>query len=134
MLQRLQSAAASLVGKSAGQSEHEAAVELLVLVMFSDHRVSLSEQDTLAGFDHAHPWDSDTFSFQAYLGTATARVRAAMDDEGRVAALLDDIASRLHDRDLRDELLAACQVIAEADGAVDASEHRLLGQVRDRLG
>ncbi len=73
--------------------EHEAAVELLLLVMLADHHISDNEVDAIRSISADSGWDSATFSFDQYLGVAASKVRAAI-AEHAVDALLDDIDGR----------------------------------------
>ena len=49
--------------------EHEAAVELLLLVMTSDHHISEAEIDEIRHISEDSGWETDTFSFDQYLGS-----------------------------------------------------------------
>ncbi|HEY4610506.1 MAG TPA: hypothetical protein VIH06_14920, partial [Ilumatobacteraceae bacterium] len=74
--------------------EHEAVIELLLLVMVADRRVSDDEIDEIRSISEDSGWESSTFSFDQYLGKAMAKVRSAV-AAGRTDALLDDIDGRI---------------------------------------
>ncbi len=112
--------------------EHEAAVELLLLVMVADQHISSDEIEAIRGVSEDSGWENETFSFDQYVGVAMAKVRKAA-TEGKVEELLDDIDSRVTSSVLRHSLFSAARDIAGADHEVDAAEASLLGQVAARF-
>lgn len=113
--------------------EHEAAIELLLLVMMVDHHFSDAEIEEIRLISEDSGWESQTFSFDQYLGSAMAKVRSAMSDD-TVDALLDDIDDRVASSVLRAELFSAARDVAGADHMIDPSEETLLGQIAARFG
>jgi uncharacterized tellurite resistance protein B-like protein len=112
--------------------EHEAAVELLLLVMLSDHHVSDEELEEIRNISDDSGWETDTFSFDQYLGTAMAKVRSAMEDH-KVEALLDDIDARVSNHLLRAALFSAARDVAGVDHTIVPEEASLLGQIAARF-
>ncbi len=112
--------------------EHEAAVELLLLVMIVDHHIDSDELDEIRTISEDQGFETDTFSFDQYLGEAMAKVRAAVADDV-VEALLDDIDHRITSSVLRHSLFSAARDVAGVDDAIDAIEESLLGQVAARF-
>ncbi len=112
--------------------EHEAAVELLLLVMIVDHHIDSDELDEIRTISQDQGFETDTFSFDQYLGEAMAKVRAAVADDA-VEALLDDIDHRITSSVLRHSLFSAARDVAGVDDAIDAIEESLLGQVAARF-
>lgn len=113
--------------------EHEAAVELLLLVMTSDHHISDAEIDEIRHISDDSGWESETFSFDQYLGQAMAKVRQAQANHA-VEELLDDIDARVANHLLRAALFSAARDVAGADHDIDAEEQGLLGQIAARFG
>ena len=114
-------------------SEHEAVVELLLLVMVADRHITGEELDEIRTISEDSGWESDTFSVDQYLGPAMAKVRAALSDH-TVGALLDDIDQRVARSVLRAELFSAARDVAGVDHQVDDAEQSLLAQVAARFG
>ncbi|MDO8363789.1 MAG: TerB family tellurite resistance protein [Actinomycetota bacterium] len=112
--------------------EHEAAIELLLLVMMSDRHISDEEIDEIRQISADSGWETETFSFDQYLGQAMAKVRAAMIGHG-VEKLLDDIDSRVASSVLRSALFSAARDVAGADHELDDDEEQLLGQIAARF-
>ena len=112
--------------------EHEAAIELLLLVMMSDRHISSDEVDEIRSISDDSGWETDTFSFDQYIGQASAKVRAAL-IEHTVEALLDDIDGRVASTVLRAALFSAARDVASADRQVDADEESMLGRIAARF-
>ena len=112
--------------------EHEAAIELLLLVMMSDRHISSDEVDEIRSISDDSGWETDTFSFDQYIGQASAKVRSALIDH-TVEALLDDIDGRVASTVLRAALFSAARDVAGAGRQVDADEEQILGQIAARF-
>jgi uncharacterized tellurite resistance protein B-like protein len=112
--------------------EHEAAVELLLLVMIADHHIDSDEIDEIRTISDDQGFESDTFSFDQYLGQAMAKVRSAVADDD-VESLLDDIDHRISSSILRHSLFSAARDVAGVDHSIAPREESLLAQVADRF-
>jgi uncharacterized tellurite resistance protein B-like protein len=108
--------------------EHEAALELLILVMVADGHISTAEIDAIRQVTEDSGWENETFSFDQYVGVATAKVRDAR-TAGTTQLLLEDIDRRVTSTVLRQSLFSAARDIAGVDHVVDDAEASLLGQV-----
>jgi uncharacterized tellurite resistance protein B-like protein len=108
--------------------EHAAAVELLLVVMIADGHISTDEIEAIREVSEDAGWENETFSFDQYVGTATAKVRAAH-AAGTTQALLEDIDGRITSMVLRHSLFSAARDIAGVDHDVDDAEASILGQV-----
>ena len=115
------------------EREHEAAIELLLLTMVADRHISMDELDTIRQISEDAGFESDTFSFDQYLGEAMAKVRAAVAD-GTETDLLDDIDGRIASSVLRSSLFAAVRDVAGVDAEVSPQEESILAQVAVRFG
>lgn len=113
--------------------EHEAAIELLLLVMMADLHISDAELAEIRNISEDSGWETDTFSFDQYVGRATATVRDAIEDDG-VEALLDSIDERVTSTVLRAALFSAARDVAGADHELDDAEQGLLAQIAARFG
>jgi uncharacterized tellurite resistance protein B-like protein len=112
--------------------EHEAAIELLLLVMVADRHISEDEMDTIRTISDDSGFETDTFSFDQALGPAMAKVRAAV-AAGQQDALLDTIDSRITSKLLRKSLFSAARDVAGVDHTIDPAEESLLAQVAARF-
>jgi uncharacterized tellurite resistance protein B-like protein len=113
--------------------EHQAVIELLLLVMVADRHITDKELDEIRNISDDSGWESSTFSFDQYLGEAMAKVRAAVAAH-QTDALLDDIDSRIVSSVLRHSMFSAARDVAGVDHAIAPVEESLLGQVAARFG
>lgn len=132
MNQRLKDLYTHVSVHATADREHEAAIELLLLVMMADRHISTDEVEEIRHISDDSGWETDAFSFDQYIGPASARVRAALADH-KVEALLDDIDNRVASTVLRAALFSAARDVAGVDHAVDADEESLLGQIAARF-
>lgn len=132
MNQRLEEIYGHLSVHATADREHEAAIELLLLVMMADRHISVDEIDEIRHISDDSGWESDTFSFDQYVGQAAAKVRAALVGHS-VDALIDDIDSRVTNGVLRSALFSAARDVAGVDHDLDSAEESLLAQIAARF-
>jgi uncharacterized tellurite resistance protein B-like protein len=129
---RLQSLYANVSVHATEDREHQAAVELLLLVMIVDHHISPEEVEEIRAISEDSGWESTTFSFDQYLGPAMAKVRQAVSSDA-IDALLDSIDARISSSVLRASLFSAARDVAGVDHDIDPAEESLLGQLAARF-
>jgi len=112
--------------------EHQAVIELLLLVMVADRHITDKELDEIRIISDDSGWESSTFSFDQYLGEAMSKVRAAVAAH-ETETLLDDIDSRIVSSVLRSSMFSAARDVAGIDHALAPVEESLLGQVAARF-
>lgn len=133
MNQRLRDMYGHVSVHATADREHEAVIELLLLVMVADRHITIEEVDEIRNISDDSGWESSTFSFDQYLGPAMAKVRSAV-SEHSVEALLDDIDDRISSSVLRQSLFSAARDVAGVDHDLAPEEESLLGQVAARFG
>jgi uncharacterized tellurite resistance protein B-like protein len=129
---RLEDLYANVAVHATQDREHEAAVELLLLVMIVDHHITEEELDEIRQISDESGWESDTFSFDQYLGQAMARVRHAVATD-TIDEFLDSVDARISSSVLRASLFSAARDVAGVDHALDPQEQNLLGQLAARF-
>jgi uncharacterized tellurite resistance protein B-like protein len=132
MNQRLSDLYAHLAVHATAQREHEATIELLILVMVADGHITDEEVEEIRRISEESGFETSTFSFDQYKGQAVSTVRAAV-ATGSVDALLDDIDARITSTVLRQSLFSAARDVAGADHDIDPAETSLLAQVAARF-
>ena len=132
MNQRLAELYSHIAVHATADREHEAAVELLLLVMLADSHIDDVEINEIRNISSDSGWETATFSFDQYLGVAASKVRLALADH-LVEELLDDIDARVTSSVLRSALFSAALDVAGADHELDAAEESLLGQIAARF-
>ena len=132
MNQRLVELYSQIAVHATADREHEAAVELLLLVMLADSHIDDAEINEIRNISSDSGWETATFSFDQYLGVAASKVRLALADH-LVEELLDDIDARVTSSVLRSALFSAALDVAGVDHDLDAAEESLLGQIAARF-
>ena len=111
--------------------EHNAALELLALVMAADRSLTKSEIDAIR--DISDDWRDGDFTFDKYLGPAIVRAQDAIAKD-EVVELLDDIDARISSRVLRRALFSAAREVAGVDDDLTPEEGSILAEVAVRFG
>jgi uncharacterized tellurite resistance protein B-like protein len=132
MNQRLKTLYSNVAVHATADLEHEAAIELLLLVMVADKHITDAEMDEIRRISEDAGFETPTFSFDQHLGPAMARVRGAVND-GATEELLADIDQRITSTVLRQSLFSAARDVAGVDHRIDAEEQTLLAQVAARF-
>ncbi|MCU1389791.1 MAG: hypothetical protein JWL72_3129 [Ilumatobacteraceae bacterium] len=132
MKTRLQDLYANVAVHATEDREHEAALELLLLVMIVDHHITPEELDEIRNITVESGWESPTFSFEQYLGPAMAKVRAAVSGD-TIEEFLDSVDARISSSVLRASLFSAARDVAGIDHEIDSQEQNLLGQLAARF-
>jgi uncharacterized tellurite resistance protein B-like protein len=131
MNQRLDQLYRGVAVHATADREHQAALELLTLVMLADHHLDQAEVDAIR--DISEDWRGGAFSFDQYLGQAVATARHAI-EKHTVAEMLDDIDARISSRVLRRALFSAAREVAGVDENVSPEEGSLLADIAVRFG
>ena len=111
--------------------EHQAALELLALVMLSDAEIGDDEVEVVR--EISTEWREDAFNFEDYLRPAIEKARRAIETE-RVEEFLDRIDHQISSRVLRNALFSAARDVAGVDHDVTPHEDTLLANVAVRFG
>lgn len=131
MTERLNELYEGVAVHATADREHQAALELLTLVMVADHHFADSEVTAIR--DISEDWRGSAFSFDQYLGAAMAKARKAVAD-GTVHEMLADIDRRISSRVLRRALFSAAREVAGVDDTISPEEGSLLAEVAVRFG
>jgi uncharacterized tellurite resistance protein B-like protein len=110
--------------------EHQAALELLALVMLSDHNISDEEIELLR--EISTDWREEGATFEQYIRPAIEEARHAIERDA-VGTLLDSIDGRISSRVLRSALFSAARDIADVDHGVTPEEGTILAEVAVRF-
>jgi len=114
------------------QEQREAVVDLLLLGMFADSPLKVSEDQKLLSVIEEIGWHS----YQApdlYLQSAIARARDTFETEGATRYRLEKISAELNEPGLKQRALEYLTQFLGVDGAVDAEESRFLDQAKAAL-
>jgi len=110
--------------------EHQAALELLALVMLADADIADEEVDLVR--EISADWRGDEFSFEDYLRPAIESARHAIDAE-QVSEFIDAVDDRITSRVLRSALFSTARDVAGVDHDVTPEEGTILAEVAVRF-
>jgi cobalamin biosynthesis protein CbiD len=110
--------------------EHQAALQLLALVMLSDHHISDEEIEMLR--EISTDWREEGATFEQYVRPAIEEARHAIERD-EIEAFLDAIDSRISSRVLRAALFSAARDVAGVDKDVTPEEGTILAEVAVRF-
>jgi uncharacterized tellurite resistance protein B-like protein len=110
--------------------EHQAALELLALVMLADQNIADEEVELVR--EISTEWHTDEFAFEDYLRPAIENARQAIEKD-QVEEFLDSIDGRISSRVLRSALFSAAREVAGVDDEVNPEEGSILAQVAVRF-
>ncbi len=111
--------------------EHQAALELLALVMLSDHNISDDEIELLR--EISTDWRNEGATFEQYVRPAIEAARHAI-ERNEIESFLDAIDERISSRVLRSALFSAARDVANVDHDVSPEEGTILAEVAVRFG
>lgn len=114
------------------QPEREALIDLLLLTMFIDQRLTLAEGGLVDREVAALQWEGRG-KVEDYVEAATRSIRERRStDDGR-SNILASVRERLNSPEARQRAMAVCQALVAVDG-VDTAETSFLDDCRKVLG
>jgi len=111
--------------------EHQAALELLALVMLSDDNISDEEVELLR--EISTDWRDEGATFEQFIRPAIEEARRAIERD-QVPLFLDAIDGRISSRVLRSALFSAARDIAGVDNRLTPDEGSILAEIGVRFG
>jgi len=111
--------------------EHQAALELLALVMLSDDDISDEEIELLR--EISTDWREEGATFEQFIRPAIEAARLAI-ERAQVSLFLDAIDGRISSRVLRSALFSAARDIAGVDNQLTPDEGSIVAQIGVRFG
>ncbi|MBD2294289.1 hypothetical protein H6G06_12505 [Anabaena sphaerica FACHB-251] len=114
------------------QIQKEALIDLCLLGMYSDDRISLAEQDFIEDEYTQLKWESG-ISFSGYLQRTIPKIRSVKNNSQKTNELLQDIANRLQDDKLKSQAVAELEKLLSTDGIINLEE-KFLSKVKTVMG
>ena len=115
------------------QPQREATLDLLLLGIYADGAVRLSENERIYDLISPFGWESYQDA-REYSQTATSRARGALESETGLATFLAGIANPLGDDDVKKLALALLARLIESDNAATESEADFYQQAKTAFG
>ena len=120
-------------GEEAGplrfQTQREGLFDLLILTMYADHHLALSEQEMIDAQATDMDWHS-MLSFGDFMAESVVRARDVAGGRLDQVEYLQDIGRRLGQGSGPDQALQICQQLMSADGKIREEEVDLLKQAQ----
>lgn len=110
--------------------EHQAALELLALVMLADADIADEEVDLMR--ELSSEWRGDDFPFEDYLRPAIEKARHAIEQDD-IPRFIDGVDERISSRVLRSTLFSTARELAGVDQDVSPEEGSILAEVAVRF-
>ena len=132
MNRRLQDLYRGVAVHATADLEHQAALELLALVMLSDDNISDEEVELLR--EISTDWrDEGAAPFEQFIRPAIEEARRAIERD-QVPLFLDAIDGRISSRVLRSALFSTARDIAGVDNQLTPDEGSILIEIGVRFG
>jgi uncharacterized tellurite resistance protein B-like protein len=103
------------------QPQREATLDLLLLGIYADSTIRLSENERIYDLLSPFGWESYQDA-REYSQTATSRVRGALENEDALTVFLAGISTRLNDEGVKKLALALLARVIESDDSATESE------------
>lgn len=113
------------------QTQKEAIVDLCLLGMYVDKKISLAEQDFVDDDASQSDWESG-IPFSSYLQRIIPKVRAVNDPQ-KITAFIENVGERLNSQEAKAKAIGELEAIFSTDGVVPL-ESEFLAQVKQILG
>ncbi len=106
------------------QQQREALIELLLLAIYTDAHISLTEEEALERAVTEQGWDSP-YPKSLFLGKAAAAARAASESEVATTAFINERAAFFNSEPVQAVAYSIVHQVLSPDGIAD-SEHAFL--------
>jgi len=110
-------------------AQSEAILELLVWTMYIDKSIKVAEEVELAHQASELAWTGQSSRGQ-FVDETSQRIKKLMGDEIGTFERLETLGQQLGSPELKQQALAACEMLARADGDFSDQEQRWLDAVR----
>lgn len=112
--------------------QSSAIVDLMYLIMLSDRRLDLNEQDYIAEQVIELPWDPNK-SIALYIQATVPKLRTALESSEALHEMIVSICDRIHDRPIREQVLSYIHDLSEVDGHISSEERQIIEEVEREL-
>ncbi|MEM7727462.1 MAG: hypothetical protein AAF208_14025 [Cyanobacteria bacterium P01_A01_bin.45] len=130
MLEKLQNSLREFAKQDVTQDEREAIIELMMMTMYSDNFLKLSEDDFINEYVNSLKWESP-LSVEYYFGKATAQVRSALEDVQKKDDFLKNINNRIQREEVKLMVLKVCKDLAMTDLDFSPQEKDFLNSISE---
>ena len=115
------------------QPQREATLDLLLLGIYADNTIRLSENERIYDLLSPFGWESYQDA-REYSQTATSRARGALESEDALTVFLAGISARLNDEGVKKLALALLARVIESDDSATESEADFFQRAKTAFG
>ena len=115
------------------QPQREATLDLLLLGIYADNTIRLSENEGIYDLMSPFGWESYQDA-REYSQTATSRARGALESEDALTVFLAGISARLNDEGVKKLALALLARVIESDDSATESEADFFQRAKTAFG
>ncbi|BAY82367.1 hypothetical protein NIES267_18460 [Calothrix parasitica NIES-267] len=128
MREKLRLSLSEIANLDVTQNEREAIIELMMMVMYSDKTLKLSEDEAIKEYISNIKWESP-LSLEFFFGKVTPKIRRGLQDRENMNALLEDINFRIESEMVKAQVLLVCNDLAMADSEFSCEEKELVENI-----
>ena len=128
MSEQLHSSLSKIAKQDVSQNEREAIIELMMMTMYSDKTLKLSEDEVIQEYTSSIKWESP-LSLDFYFAKITPKIRAALVDKEKMNTFLQEINNRIETEAIKSQVLKLCNDLAMADEEFSVEEKELLEKI-----
>ena len=115
------------------QLQREGLIELLLIAMYADNKLTLNEDEMIKRQAESFCWDSGIY-IDGFIEQATARVRDVHSISEKRLAFFQQIAEKLEDVETRQQAYNLCLQLFLSDGEQSVEETTFAGEIKSAFG
>ena len=128
MREKLRLSLSEIANLDVTQNEREAIIELMMMIMYSDKTLKLTEDEAIKEYTNNIKWESP-LSLEFYFGKVTPKIRRALEDKEDMNSFLEDINFRIDSELVKAQVLLVCNDLAMADSEFSSEEKELVDNI-----
>ena len=128
MREKLRLSLSEIANLDVTQNEREAIIELMMMIMYSDKTLKLTEDEAIKEYTNNIKWESP-LSLEFYFGKVTPKIRRALEDKEDMNSFLEDINFRIESELVKAQVLLVCNDLAMADSEFSSEEKELVDNI-----
>ncbi len=115
------------------QKQREAIIDLLLLCMYADNHLALTEDHVLKAEVDAFDWKSEQ-SIEAYVDSITPKVRRIRSEGESRRDFISEIGNRLDSSSVKTKAFELSKRLFHSDGEVAETEAKFETEIKNGLG
>jgi hypothetical protein len=113
------------------QKQREAKLDLLILMMYADRHIDENESQEIIKESKSFVWENREYHVQLYIDKTIAKVRSVIYDDDKLSSFIEDILTRLEEKDAIDKALISVEKFMDIDFDISDREKELLATIKD---